>query len=248
MRRIDLHTHTYFCDGENSPEDMVKSAIEKGLDEIGILAHSFVSEDPIGSLDPSKEAEFITEVERVKERYKSKIKVLIGVEMDMFSCVDTSNYDYVIGSCHYVKKDGKLRAIDISEDDFVSTVNELFDGDYECAYQHYYDSLSELKTRTNATIVGHFDLITKYNDGNKYFDTYSEKYANSYKKAVDKLIEDGLIFEVNTGGMHKYKSEPYPSKEIREYVKSKGGTLLLSSDAHKSEDIAYLFEKYENQI
>ena len=98
MRRIDLHTHTYFCDGENSPEDMVKSAIEKGLDEIGILAHSFVSEDPIGSLDPSKEAEFITEVERVKEKYKSEIKVLVGVEMDMFSSVDTSNYDYVIGS------------------------------------------------------------------------------------------------------------------------------------------------------
>jgi histidinol-phosphatase (PHP family) len=228
---------------------MVKSAIEKGLDEIGILAHSFVSEDPIGSLDPSKEAEFITEVERVKERYKSEIKVLVGVEMDMFSCVDTSKYDYVIGSCHYVKKDGKLRAIDISEDDFVSTVNELFGGDYERAYQHYYDSLSELKTRTNATIVGHFDLITKYNDGNKYFDTYSEKYVNAYKKAVDKLIDDGLVFEINTGAMQKgYKSEPYPSKDIIEYIKQRGGKFILSSDAHKKENIAFMFSKMQNLV
>ncbi len=248
MRRIDLHTHTYFCDGDNSPEEMVLSAIEKGLDVIGILAHSFVKQDPEGSLLPAKEDEFIAEVNRLKEKYKDRIKVLVGVEMDMFSHVDTSKFDYVIGSCHYVEKDGKLRAIDISEDDFVNTVSELFDGDYESAYQHYYASLSSLKNCTNASIVGHVDLITKYNDGNKYFDTCSEKYVNSYKKAVEKLIEDGLVFEVNTGGMHKYKNEPYPSKEICEYIKEKGGKLMLSSDAHKKEDIAYLFEKYENQI
>jgi histidinol-phosphatase (PHP family) len=108
--------------------------------------------------------------------------------------------------------------------------------------------LSELKKRTNCDIVGHIDLITKYNDSNKYFDTYSEKYVNSYQKAVKKLIEDGLVFEINTGGMHKYKSEPYPSKDIREYIKEKGGKLMLSSDAHKKEDIAYLFERYENEI
>ncbi len=248
MRRIDLHTHTCFCDGENSPEEMVLSAIEKGLNEIGILAHSFVKEDPEGSLPPNKEDDFIAEVNRVKAKYKDKIKVLVGVEMDMFSCVDTSKYDYVIGSCHYVKNNGKLRAIDISEDDFVNTVQELFNGDYESAYEHYYDSLSELKILTNANIVGHVDLITKYNDGNKYFDTCSEKYVNSYKNAINKLIADGLVFEVNTGGMHKYKSEPYPSKEIREYIKAKGGVLMLSSDAHKKEDIAYLFDRYENEI
>ncbi len=245
--KIDLHTHTYFCDGDNSPEEMVLSAIEKGLDVIGILAHSFVPQDPEGALAPNKEDEFIAEVNRVKAKYKDKIKVRVGVELDMFSCVDTSKYDYVIGSCHYVKKNGVLRAIDISEADFNSTVNELFDGDYVKAFEHYYESLSELK-KTNASIVGHFDLITKYNEGNKYFDTGSEKYVKAYKKAVDCLINDGLVFEVNTGGMHKYKSEPYPSKEIREYLKSKGAKLILSSDAHKKEDIAYLFDVYKQEI
>ncbi|MBO5223029.1 MAG: histidinol-phosphatase [Clostridia bacterium] len=248
MRRIDLHTHTYFCDGENSPEEMVLSAIEKGLDVIGILAHSFVQEDPEGSMPIDKQAEFISTVNELKEKYKNKIEVRVGIEMDMYSRVDTTGFDYIIGSCHYVKKDGKLRAIDISEDDFISTVKELFDGDYESAYEWYYNSLSELKNRTNADIAGHIDLITKYNDGNKYFDTYSEKYVNSYKKAVEKLVEDGLVFEVNTGGMHKYKSEPYPSKQIREYIKQRGGKLMLSSDAHKKEDIAFLFDRYKNEV
>ncbi len=113
---------------------------------------------------------------------------------------------------------------------------------------HYYNSLSELKIRTDADIVGHFDIITKYNKGNKYFDTCSEKYVNAYKKAIDKLIDDGLIFEVNTGAVPKYKDEPYPSKEIREYIRSKGGKLILSSDAHQRDRIAYLFEKFEDEV
>lgn len=248
MRRIDLHTHTFFCDGENSPEEMVLSAIEKGLDVIGILAHSFVKEDPEGCMPTDKKAEFLAEITSLKAKYKGKIEVRAGLEMDMYSCEDTTGFDYVIGSCHYVKKDGKLRAVDISEDDFNNTVKELFGGDYESAYKWYYDSLSELKACTNADIVGHIDLITKYNEGNKYFDTHSEKYVTAYKKAVDKLVADGLTFEVNTGGMHKYKSEPYPSSEIREYVKTKGGKLILSSDAHKKDDIAYLFDVYESII
>ena len=41
----DLHAHTNFCDGKNSPEEMVKSAIEKGLKKIGLVVHSYTDFD-----------------------------------------------------------------------------------------------------------------------------------------------------------------------------------------------------------
>ena len=36
----DFHTHTHYCDGAHSPEEMVLSAIEKGLTTLGIVTHS----------------------------------------------------------------------------------------------------------------------------------------------------------------------------------------------------------------
>lgn len=248
MRRIDLHTHTCFCDGKDTVEQMIISAIDKGLSVIGILAHSFVKEDPQGSLAYEKENEFIRQVKSLKEKYKDLIKVRVGIEMDINSKVDVSKYDYVIGSCHYFEKDGVLRAIDISESDFISAVSELFDGNYEMAYENYFQSLYLLKQRTGADIVGHFDLITKYNEGDKFFDTSSPKYENAYKKAVDKLIKDGLVFELNTGGLRAKKGECYPSKKIRDYIKERGGKLILSSDAHKKEDIAFMFDSYDSEV
>ena len=42
---FDFHTHTNLCDGKNSAEDMVKSAIDKGLKAIGFSGHSFTEFD-----------------------------------------------------------------------------------------------------------------------------------------------------------------------------------------------------------
>ena len=68
MILTDLHMHTYFCDGKSSPEDMVKSAIEKGLKTVGILAHSFLPCDAFETLPLEKTQEFIDSVNALKEK------------------------------------------------------------------------------------------------------------------------------------------------------------------------------------
>ena len=40
MIKSNLHTHTTFCDGKNTPEDVVKEAMERGFDIIGFSAHA----------------------------------------------------------------------------------------------------------------------------------------------------------------------------------------------------------------
>ena len=43
--KANLHTHTSFCDGKNSPEEMVRSAVEKGFDVLGFSGHSYTPFD-----------------------------------------------------------------------------------------------------------------------------------------------------------------------------------------------------------
>ena len=44
MMRADLHVHTTFCDGKNTPEEVVLTAIEMGLCKLGfsLMAQGFV--------------------------------------------------------------------------------------------------------------------------------------------------------------------------------------------------------------
>lgn len=249
MKGYDLHTHTTFCDGKNSPEEMVKSAIEKGLNTVGILAHSYCECEPQEFLHYNDIPKFQAEIKRLKEKYKSQINVLCGVEQDSVSPkqFSTNDFDYVIGSVHYFIVNGKEYAIDLSEQDFVKNVNELFNGDYYSAIENYFENLGKVVERTGADIIAHFDLVKKYNVNGKYFDENNERYINAYKKAVDSLIETGALFEINVGCMcRKVKHlQPYPSTSILEYIKRKGGKFIYGSDSHSVETIGYAFNDYE---
>ena len=245
MGYSDLHTHTYFCDGKDSPEDMVLSAIEKGLDTIGILTHSYVEFDKDCSIAEDRQAEFIAEVNRLKEKYKEKIKVLCGVEVDYYATSVAEGYDYKLGSLHYFKIGNKFYSLDISIPGFIEMVEKEFDGDYLAVCEEYYRLLADVPRKTGADVIAHIDLITKFNEGDKLFDTKDPRYVKAYRAAVDALIPYGLPFEVNTGAISRgYRTTPYPAPDIIDYIKEKGGKLIISSDSHSKENIAFLFDKY----
>ena len=249
MGYTDLHTHTNFCDGKHSPEDMVLSAIEKGLDTIGILAHSYTEFDKDCSIGEERQSEFISEVNRLKEKYKDKIKVLCGVEVDYYATSVADGYDYRLGSLHYFNFDGEFCSLDISPSGFIELVEKKFSGDYFLACEEYYKLLADVPRKTKCDVISHIDLITKFNEGDKLFDTKNPRYIKAYRDAVDKLIEYGIPFEINTGAISRgYRTTPYPSPEIISYIKEKGGRLILSSDSHSKENIAYLFDKYADLI
>ena len=189
--------------------------------------------DKEGTLKPSKKSEFIAEISGLKEKYKDKIELLCGIEQDTCSDVPPDGFDYVIGDVHYFEKDGVRIALDNGEDLFVSAVDKLFGGDFLLAAENYYQRMSEVVAKTNADYIGHFDLIEKYNENCKYFDSHDPRYVQAYQKAADELLKYNRPFEINVGAMlTKGKAEPYPSRDIIEYIKSKGGKFILNSDSH----------------
>ena len=245
MGYIDLHTHTCFCDGKDTPEDMVLSAIDKGLDTIGILTHSYVEFDLSACIPENRQEEFIIEVNRLKEKYKDKIKILCGIEVDYYTTSMIEGYDYKLGSLHYFKIGDKYYSLDISIPGFIEMVEKEFGGDYLAVCEEYYRLLKDVPRKTGADIIAHIDLITKFNEGNKLFDTNDPRYVKAYRDAVDELVKYKKPFEINTGAISRgYRTTPYPAPDILEYIKEKGGKTIISSDSHSKENIAFLFDKY----
>lgn len=245
MGYIDLHTHTCFCDGKDTPEDMVLSAIEKGIDTLGILTHSYVEFDLSACIAESRQQEFIKEINRLKEKYADKIKILCGIEVDYYTTSLIEGYDYKLGSLHYFKIGDKYYSLDISISEFIEMVEKEFGGDYLAVCEEYYRLLADVRRKTGADIIAHIDLITKFNEGDKLFDTKDPRYIKAYRAAVDALIPYGLPFEVNTGAISRgYRTTPYPAPDVLAYIKEKGGKLIISSDSHSKENIAFLFDKY----
>lgn len=245
MVKRDLHTHTAFGDGNNTPEEMVVSALEKGLDCIGLCVHSYTAFDEECCIPERDYPVFTAEVKRLKEKYAGKIEVLCGVEQDYYSEADTSLFDYVIGSVHYVLYGGEYIPVDNTSRLLESGCLEHFGGDYYALAEKYYENVSRIAEKTHCDIIGHFDLITKFNEGGVLFDENNPGYIESWKKAVDALIPCGIPFEINTGAISRgCRTAPYPAKQIRDYILSKGGKLILSSDAHDKNAVAFGFREY----
>ena len=248
MIKKDYHVHSVFSDGENSPEEIVLYAIGKGLSEIGFSDHSYTFFDESYCIKKEKAGEYIAEIARLKNKYADKIKVLCGVEQDFYSEESAKKFDYAIGSVHYLKKDGVFIPVDESKEILTAAVKERFDGDFYSAVEEYYKTVGEFSERNEIKVIGHFDLIAKFNGDGSLFDEQNARYVCAFKAAAEKLVKSGKVFEINTGALRKgLRADAYPAKNIRDYIKSIGGKFVLSSDSHKKEDLLFGFELFENE-
>ena len=249
MIKTDLHVHTTYCDGKSTAEETVLSAIEKGMETVGFSGHSYTFFDESYCMSKEGTKAYRAEIDRLKAKYADKIKVLCGIEQDYYSKESTDGYDNVIGSVHYLKINGVYLPVDENADILKKAVEKSFGGDWYRLTELYYETVAKVAERTKCDIIGHFDLITKFNENGELFDTNNERYVSQWKTAVDRLLRFDVPFEINTGAISRgYRTAPYPSKEIVDYIKQSSGKLTLSSDAHSADKLMYLFEKYENLL
>lgn len=242
MQKINFHTHTTFCDGKNTPEELVQKAIEKGFSALGFSGHAYTSFDSRYCMTLDKTKKYRDEIYRLQHIYSDRIKIYCGLEFDYFSDPITEKYDFLIGSVHYVEKSGKLYTIDGKKEYFLTALNAFNNNIYELI-KEYYKLVGDLFNKTNADIIGHFDLITKFNEGESYFSTSDPRYLTAAYNAVDELLKTGCTFEINTGAMARgIKNVPYPSENIMQRIKNGGGKFILSSDCHDANNLDYGFD------
>lgn len=244
MKR-DLHTHTTYSDGKASAEEMIRAAIRLGLDEIGISDHSYTDFDESYCMKKRAIPAYLAEIAALKEKYKGVISVRCGVEQDLFSKESTLPFDYAIGSAHYLFAGGSYHPLDEKKEDFVALCEKHFGGDYYALAEQYFDGVATFADREDISIIGHLDLITKFNEGGVLFDEHNPRYLTAAKKCIDRLAAAGKTFEINTGAIARgYRTEPYPSAPLLAYIREKGCPLLLSGDAHSPSTIAFAFDRF----
>ncbi len=244
MKLTNYHTHTTFCDGAHSPEEIVICALEKGFETIGFSGHGHIYFDEVGCMSPETTDEYIEEIARLKEKYDGRINILCGVEQDYYCKPLTHKFDYVIGSVHYVKKNGTYLVVDASAKILEDGISRLYGGDVYALCEDYFENVSDVVNRTNCDIIGHFDLITKYNEKQPMIDIQNERYVKAATKAIEKLIPENRIFEVNTGAIARgLRTSPYPCEWMLREIAKRGGRVVLSSDSHNKNTIDCAFSE-----
>lgn len=235
----DCHMHSNFSgDSTMDPINACEVAINMGLKAITFTDHldfDFPGFDKKFLINFNEYSKYM---DKLKIKYKDRLKVLKGIEVGIQShvidettkIINNYKFDAVIASLHCVDKNS-LHTNDYTKDkskkdSYLGYLNEL------------YNVLTQFD---NYDILGHIDLIRRY--GN-----YKNNllYFDEYKEVLDAIlrliIKKQKCLEVNTSGYRYKLDSPMPSIDILKWYKKIGGKLLcLGSDAHFPQHIAYKF-------
>ena len=238
----DYHVHTTFSDGRSTPEEMVLAALDRGMEAIGFSDHSYTWFDESYCIPKERLEEYRQTVAGLKAKYAGKIRIYCGIEQDFYSEEPAGCYDYRIGSVHYLKLGGEYIPVDETPEILLDAAKKYFAGDLYALAECYYETVARVVEKTNADVIGHFDLIAKFNEGNRLFDEGSPRYTAAWQQAVGALISTGKPFEINTGAISRgYRSIPYPAPEIQAEIRRLGGRFVFSSDSHSAGTLCYGF-------
>lgn len=240
MRYATFHTHTTYSDGKFSAEEMIQSAIAGDMCAIGFSDHSFTACDTSYCMQKEDYPRYLQELRTLKEKYKDQIPVFAGLELDYYSDDETSVFDYIIASVHYIIENGVCYPIDHSAQQQLSCINDAFGGDIFAMAQRYFDMVCEHVERCNPTFVGHFDVITKFS----LMPEEDPRYQQMARDALKRVIRTCPYVEVNTGAIARgYRKSPYPSLDLLKTLHECGGKPMINSDCHHKDFLQIHFDE-----
>jgi histidinol-phosphatase (PHP family) len=219
------------CDGKNTAEEMVLQAISLGFTHLGFSGHM----DADIHMDT---AQYYSEIHRLQQPYEDRLQILCGIELDnLYDPSCTADAEYVIGSTHFldVPSDTPL-SVDAQPAQMQYLAEQYFSGDYYRLARHYYELEAKVYEHTHCDFIGHFDLVTRFNDQLHFLDETDPRYYKPALETMESLVKLGLPFEINTGAVNRgRKAELYPNLFLLKALKNFGGEILINSDAHQKE-------------
>lgn len=240
------HIHSNFSDGKNAPEEIVLAAIEKGFVSIGFSDHGYTNYDLRYCM--KDQTGYINEIKNLKEKYKNQIQIYLGVEEDAFHPLNRNDFDYIIGSCHYGFCNNNYYPIDSNYDYFKKCL-EAFGNDHLAFAESYYSNFCEYITNRKPDIIGHFDLITKFDELDESLFLQNQKYTEIAEKYILKAIQSSCIFEINTGAIARgLRTTVYPFENLLHILRKENAPIILSSDSHSIDTLDFRFDETKKYL
>ncbi|PKP34509.1 MAG: histidinol phosphatase [Bacteroidetes bacterium HGW-Bacteroidetes-17] len=249
MRLFNLHTHTHFCDGSDTPEVYVKAAIDLNFSTLGFSGHAPMPFENKFAIPTERFSEYIDEIDRLKKKYQGQINILKSLEFDYIPGVTedfeilTKRYqlDYSIGSVHLVG-DQNTEQFWFTDGGSAAPYDEglqkNYHGDIRLAVKAYYDQIKQMILTQNPDIIGHLDKVKMHNQ-NRFFTEDEGWYRQEIDQILDLIKSKGCIVEVNTRGLYKKRSDSlFPGVEVLKRIKSLHIPITISSDAHNPKEIS----------
>ena len=250
----DYHVHTEFSDDSVYPmEQVVEDAVRLGLDEICFTDHVdygvkddwgcgkevvYRQVEPLANVDYPR---YVEKIQRMQELYGDRIAIKLGLEFGIqmhtiprFEALyKRYPFDFIILSVHQVE-DKEFWTQDFQRGRTQKEYNE----------RYYEEMLNLVDSYQDYSVLGHMDLIVRYDKMGVY---PFEKVKPYVEKILKRVIQDGKGIEFNTSH-HRYGlADTTPSREILQLYHDLGGRIItLGSDSHRPEHLgAYIKEAKE---
>lgn len=235
---VDYHVHTARCGhAVGAMERYVEQAIASGLTELGFSDHLFTYWLPPDRRDPElgmaewEHDYYIEDVERCRTRYGSDITIrlsteadfIIGHERELEAILGSYDWDYVMGSVHFIDDWG------FDDSRYISGFS---DWNIDALYERYFDLIGASAETGLFDTIAHADLVKKF--GHRPTRDLSEDYA----RLSARFGQAGVCVEVNTSGLRKPVAEIYPHPDLLRACRAAGVPVTLGSDAHAPTEVA----------
>lgn len=249
--KTNFHTHTIFCDGKNTAEEMVKAAIEKGFSTLGFSGHSMYPFSDDWHIPTKNHTAYVDEINRLKKKYEKKIDIKLGFEAEYIPNLAEPSYerfkefkpDFLIGAVHYLINSKGFFTVDGSVDEVKNGIDLLFNGNGKKAVQEYFYLEREMVKKFDFDILAHADLIRKQNGKLNFFNEEDSWYKSEVKSLVKEIRKKDLIVEINTGAIaRKTMNDVYPSEYFISLLAENKIPVMINSDAHTPENLDAAFD------
>jgi len=228
----DYHLHTRFsCDSKTEMIEMCRSAVEKGIPEIGFTDHFdlYPTDECRGFYRPD---EWWAELERCREQFAGRLLIRAGVELgephlytsEAQSLLARYSYDYCLGSLHNL---GQHSVFD----------RAYFEVPMDEGYGRYFAELERMTRAGGFDVLSHFDVVLRY--GVRAYGSYDPaRYEDAIRPVLQHCINFGIALDINTAVVRRFAAQLCPGVQVLTWYREMGGErITLGSDAHKPENV-----------
>jgi histidinol-phosphatase (PHP family) len=236
--RTDYHLHTPLCGhAVGAPRDYILAAQRAGLAEIGFSDHNpMPTQFDSWRMAPDQLPEYLGMVEQARREFP-QYPVRLGLECDYIAgredhirdLAGQADWDYLIGSVHYIAPDWAV--------DNPQLMKRWSEHPVEEIWQAYFDAYTKMAESCLFDFLAHPDLVKKF--GHRP----AGDLGRFYRPTLDAIAEAGAVLEVSTAGLRKEVGEIYPSREFLEAAHGRHIPIVINSDAHAPEEVAYEFDR-----
>ncbi len=245
----DYHVHLRQDELENTAADHFTAAnaeryqevaAERGIGALGVSEHVYRFTQALDVWQhPFWRENARDDLDAYCEFVREQTTLALGIEADyipgaedrMATLLEARDWDYVIGSVHFLAN----QAVDMQGDWDIWR-----GGDPEKVWMRYFETLGEAARSGLYDVIAHPDLVKVWGSGGPMPERDLRFY---YDAAMDGIADSDVAIEVSTAGLRKPVGEIYPARPFLEMCLEAGRPVALSSDAHAPNDLAYRYDE-----